>query len=576
MAASSTTKPVAPGPCCEGAWRWLAPAVLVLAALLLFARLGDRALWAMELRWAEIPREMGLTGDYFRPTINGHLYYDKPLGSYWLVLAASFLTGSIDETAARLPSAVSGLLSVVLLMVIARRLHDSRTALLAGFILATSFSFVFFARHASADCETIAGELAALALFLRHEKQPRGWWVVVLWLIMALTSLTKGLLGFALPLLVIGVYSTLKSGARGAGRGAGDAPPAPRPAFEWLVQWRTGVGIVVAVLVYFTPFFLAADASDLKAGLAMVFRENLQRFFQPHNHIGPAYLYAYVIFALLAPWSVLLPAALVQARQSRTDPTDADRFGRAWFWATFLFFTLSASRRSYYLLPILPAGALLTARLLTTPIERLSAWARALLRCGQVTAIIAVVVAGVGLLPRDWVLPEPWHELPALPAPFLFGLIWLTCLVGLLWTWKRLEPGRVGLAFAALAYLALFYLFVMALPALEGQRGDRLFACEVKEQLGPDLDGLAFFRTREAVFYLDTARPIPEYDTAEALLSAVQIGQVRWLILRERDFPPLHLAGAIVLRKTVFPWDDAAQRGNKAILVRLAGGTPLQ
>src|SRR5438067_1041566 len=73
---------------------WTATAaVLALAAVLCFARLGDRALWSMELRWAEIPREMRLTGDFTRPTINGHLYYDKPLGSYWLVLAAAWLRG---------------------------------------------------------------------------------------------------------------------------------------------------------------------------------------------------------------------------------------------------------------------------------------------------------------------------------------------------------------------------------------------------------------------------------------------------------------------------------------------------
>src|SRR5947209_11999873 len=96
-------------------WRtwWLA--LMALTALLLFARLGERALWSMEVRWGQIPREMRQTGDPFTPTINGKLYYDKPLGSYWLILAASRLTGDVDEWTARLPSAVSGLLAVGLL-----------------------------------------------------------------------------------------------------------------------------------------------------------------------------------------------------------------------------------------------------------------------------------------------------------------------------------------------------------------------------------------------------------------------------------------------------------------------------
>ena len=181
--------------------------VLALAALLFLARLGERSLWSMEVRWGEIPREMRERGDWLTPTINGHLYYDKPLLSYWLVLAASALTGEVNEFAARLPSAVAGLLSVILLMRIARRFFDERTAALAGLVLATSFSFTGFARTASADMENVAGILAALALYLDAGDNPRALRIITLWLVMAVTSLTKGLLGFALPILIIGVDS---------------------------------------------------------------------------------------------------------------------------------------------------------------------------------------------------------------------------------------------------------------------------------------------------------------------------------------------------------------------------------
>src|SRR5262245_28383214 len=304
--------------------------VLALAAILFFARLGERSLWSMEVRWGEIPREMRDRGDWLTPTINGHLYYDKPLLSYWLVLAASSLAGEVNEFAARLPSGLAGLLSVILLMRIARRLFDERTAVLAGLILTTSFSFTGFARTASADMENVAGILAALTLFLEGGDNPRAWRIIAIWLVMALTSLTKGLLGFALPLLIIGVDS-LFAALRGRKR--------------WLLHWATPVGILLALVVYFVPFLLAANRSIAGDGLGMVFRENLQRFFAPHNHRGPVYLYAYVIFALAAPWSLLLPAALVQAHRAGNS---GRRFMLVFFWATFAFFTLAASRRSYY------------------------------------------------------------------------------------------------------------------------------------------------------------------------------------------------------------------------------------
>jgi predicted membrane-bound mannosyltransferase len=107
-------------------WRMAGWGVLAFTAILYFTRLGARALWASEFRWAEIAREMIRTGNYFWPTINGHLYYDKPLGSYWLVLASTFVTGGLNETAARLPCAITGLLAVGLLILLTRRLYDLR------------------------------------------------------------------------------------------------------------------------------------------------------------------------------------------------------------------------------------------------------------------------------------------------------------------------------------------------------------------------------------------------------------------------------------------------------------------
>src|SRR5262249_26118269 len=137
-------------------------------------------------------------------------------------------------------------------------------------------------------------------IFLEGGDNPRAWRIIAIWLIMAVTSLTKGLLGFALPILIIGVDSIFAGW---------------RSRKWWLIHWASPVALLLAALVYFTPFLLAANRSIAGDGLGMVFRENLQRFFAPHNHKGPIYLYAYVIFALAAPWSLLLPAALVQAHR---------------------------------------------------------------------------------------------------------------------------------------------------------------------------------------------------------------------------------------------------------------------
>ena len=249
--------------------------VLGLTAALFFARLGERALWSEEVRWAEIPREMQRSGDYFRPTFNGRVYYDKPLGSYWMVLAASAVTGRIDELTARLPSAIGAFAAVVLVMLLTRRLYDRRIAALAGAILATSFAFTNFARTASADAETVAGVLAALWLFVRNDGRV-GRWLYAFWLVMAVTSLTKGLLGFVLPLLVAGVYSLASGGVYPRREQPGGDKPRRSPfeslaiAFDWLLNWRTLVAAPLAAAVYLTPFVISQGSGDMMAGLRMV------------------------------------------------------------------------------------------------------------------------------------------------------------------------------------------------------------------------------------------------------------------------------------------------------------------
>jgi len=532
----------------DGRTRLALLGVLALAAILFFARLGSRSLWSMELRWAEIPREMRLQGRWFWPTINGRVYYDKPLGSYWLVLAASWITGTLDEATARLPSALSALLAVLLLMSLTRRLYDDRTAVLAGLILSTSFSFVFFARCASSDMENVAGELLALWLYLRNEKRPDGWWVVGLWLTMAVTSLMKGLLGFALPLLVIGVYSLRTDGWRQ----------------RWLLNRKSLAGIGLALAVYFTPFAISSSAFGTHPGLAMVYRENIQRFFNPASHRGPVYLYVGVIFALLAPWSLLLPAALVQAWRR-----PGDRFAAVYFWATFIFFTLSASRRSYYLLPVLPAGAILIARLLTTPQAELSTAAHRLLRVGQGVLLVVVGLAAVALLPPAWLFPDPWSTLPPAPWPLVLGMCLLTCMVTVAYAWAPFNLKGVTRSMGVVAALSMTYLYLVALPAAETYRDDRGFAERVKQVVGDEMDELVFYRTREPVFYLNMPAPLAEYNDSKALADAHRTGQVRWVIGRRRDLAGFELGATVIDSEVSYPWEEASQRNNKMLLVLL-------
>ena len=116
----------------------------ITAMLALFCGLGHYALWGSEDRWAEIAREMILNKDYLHPAINGEVYFDKPLLSYWLIVAISFFCNCLNEFVARAPSALAGLVGIFSTVYIGKKLFNRKTGITAGWILLSSFGFLFW------------------------------------------------------------------------------------------------------------------------------------------------------------------------------------------------------------------------------------------------------------------------------------------------------------------------------------------------------------------------------------------------------------------------------------------------
>jgi len=536
-------------------------ATLGVAGLLFLPALGARAFQGGEYRWGEIVREMLASGNFFWPTIHGSVYFDKPLGSYWLVVAAASLLGGLDEAATRLPSALAGLLAVACLLGIARRLYDDRSAMLAGLVLASSYAFTQAARSAGTDAENVAGMLLALWIYVRSGMRPRGPWLVALFAVMALTSQLKGLTGFALPLLVMGVDALLGGGLAEAREGLLRGTLRTRVAWGsarlgWLGGRQGLLAVAVGLGLYVAPFAASQLMTGSTEGLRLVLRENLVRFFQPFDHREPVTLYSYAIFVLLAPWSVFLPAALWRAHVDRggRDSRRSDRFSLCFFWAIFVFFTASGSRRSYYLLPILPAAALLIARVLWMRAAELTPAARRLRALGHGVLLALVVLLGLGLLPPHLLFPPPWDQLPMAPARIPAALGWLLALGSLAFGLLSARRWVQVSATAAVCVAASFYLFVVALPALEIWRPSKPFALRVNQRLGVQLPGLALYQTSGPDFYL--ARPdLPKYERPEDLRRAVARGKVHWVLGQRQDLARAGLPGKEVDAERSAPWE---------------------
>jgi 4-amino-4-deoxy-L-arabinose transferase-like glycosyltransferase len=320
--------------------------LLSACALMLLLGLGGRELWGAETRWANIALQMLQSGDYFDPYLKGGPYYDKPLPSYWLITATAWLIGGLNHWSLRLSSVFAAWLSVWLVYLIGEQLFRKGTGLIAGWMLATTFYFIFWARVATADILTVCGVLAAVWWYWRGPDDTRLSRYLGFFLLLSLTSLFKGLIGFILPGLVL-LPHVLQDGR-----------------WKRHLNLRMCAALVIAGAFYMTPFMLShiyGAPTYGESGLGLVLRENVVRFFQPFDNIGPIYTYLIYLPVYTLPWAPcwLLGLWLVLRNWRSVEPNI-----RWLVWGLgllMLFFTASGSRRSYYVLPLVPFAQLLGA-----------------------------------------------------------------------------------------------------------------------------------------------------------------------------------------------------------------------
>ncbi|HVA40523.1 MAG TPA: hypothetical protein VNF49_07645, partial [Candidatus Binataceae bacterium] len=243
------------------------------------------------------------------------------------------------------------------------------------------------------------------------------------------------------------------------------------------------------------------------------------------------------------------------------------------FWATFIFFTLSGSRRSYYLLPILPAGALLVARMLTTPAEALSPLERRLMKLGWAVIAIGVIGGVIVMLPPTWILRGRLAALPPAPDRIIYAVCWTISLLAVIYALGRFESRRVAMATATAGFMFLAYLFIFAMPAADKWRGEKSFAAAIRQRMGPATSGVVLYRAEGPLFYLAMPHPLPYYDDVGKLREDALANKVHWVIVRRRDINSLEsrigLPAKVVAHEAFFPFEPRQHVLNKEALVVL-------
>jgi 4-amino-4-deoxy-L-arabinose transferase-like glycosyltransferase len=415
-------------------WYRLALAALI-GAILYLPGLGRPALWEPdEGRYAEIAREMVVTGDYITPRDDWQRYFEKPPLVYWSEAAAIGLFG-VNEFAVRLPAALVSIGEVVLTTAIAEAMLGAAAAILAALALALSPLFFGFARFATLDPALAFFLTAALGAFYAAARSPAfdsrsgRLWMLASAAMLALGTLAKGpvalFLGGAIALL-------------------------------WLIMERRTrditrmplVGCVIVFVAIAAPWFVIVETRNPGFLHFFVMHEHLARFTASEEHGWGPWFFIPIVIGGTWPWIFFAPAG-VNAMYSRRNESGASasselRFLAIWFALIFVFFSIPRSKLGSYILPAIPPLAIASGYGLAQ-LRAMASEARRRLLLSFV-AINAVATLAAGALALMFLYPV--HPSLALDGCLVSAFV----VIGALFMYGTArDEGRVGYGIAALA-----------------------------------------------------------------------------------------------------------------------------
>jgi 4-amino-4-deoxy-L-arabinose transferase-like glycosyltransferase len=368
----------------------LCVALIVLLWLLLYVG----GLWSPPLLddadsvHAEAAREMMLRHDWSTLYINGLRYLEKAPLLYWGMAASYSIFGATDW-AARLPLALGVLALLLATYAIGRHHFDAAAGLYAALALGLSFGPYIYTRILIPDILVALWLTLGMHCFLvgvssAHPSRTACWGLAIC---TALNVLTKGLIGLVFPVVIVAVYLVLTRNLR------------------HLLRMRLASSFAVFLIIA-APWHIVASLRNPAAGQAKGFfwfyfvnehflRYINQRFPRDYDTV-PLLLFWALGLLFLLPWSAFAFHALAEVPHRWRELPALDRRGRALLlWAVAIlvvigFFSFS-SRQEYYVLPVMPALALILGAWLSQ--EQHSPAASPLRRSGTRVALVSFIVA---------------------------------------------------------------------------------------------------------------------------------------------------------------------------------------
>ncbi|CCD39219.1 Polymyxin resistance protein ArnT,undecaprenylphosphate-alpha-L-Ara4N transferase, Melittin resistanceprotein PqaB [Candidatus Paraburkholderia kirkii UZHbot1] len=355
--------------------------LLILAlALIWFGPLGYRHLVPSdEGRYAEMAREMFVTGDWITPRYNGYKYFEKPPLQTW-ANALTFAWFGIGDWRARLYTALTGFVGVLLVGYTGTRVFNAMTGFAAAVILATCPYWNLMGHFNTLDMGlSLWMELTLCALLLAQRpglpvREVR-LWMWLCWAGMAAALLSKGLIGLILPGAILILYSLVSR--------------------DWALWKRLYIGSgLIMFLIIVAPWFALVQIKNPEFFDFFFIVQQFKRYLMPEqNRPGTFYYFVPVLIVGFLPW---LSIAVQSVRHGMKTPRQPNGFAPVtmllvWSAFIFLFFSASHSKLISYVLPVAPALALVIGLYLPS-------LTKALYRVHLIGYAVFLIVAALGAI----------------------------------------------------------------------------------------------------------------------------------------------------------------------------------
>jgi 4-amino-4-deoxy-L-arabinose transferase-like glycosyltransferase len=408
-----------------------------------------------EGRYAEIPREMSATGDWVTPRLNAVKYFEKPPLQYWATAALDTVFGP-SEWSARFWSCALAFLCIPLAYGFAHHLYGTEAAGIGAATILGMSPFVAIVGQLNLLDSGLAFFLtASMFAFLRARAEPPGSRSERLWMLassvtLGLAILSKGIVAVVLGGGTLAVHMLVTGEVR-----------------SWR-RWHLPV-TVPALLLITVPWFVVVSLRNPEFPEFFFIHEHLARYLTDvSDRVQPWWYFLPMLLVGVLPFTAcFVRAAQSGWRSGLRNPANSDAVF-LWIWCAFvlLFFSASHSKLPPYILPLMPALAVLIAPQVIARLSRI-----------RIAAWICFTV--IGLVAAALVMAARRHSAPV-PGALAAGAVLAIVVAGagaLAWRLHWLVPiAAVMLAFQAL---------IVSYTALPPVRTAKPLLAAVRASIGP-------------------------------------------------------------------------------------------